>query len=246
MSSQLSGSTPAAPEPVPSSIDPRAPLPPPGNRTPEVALAELLSGNRRFISAQPVHGHNVTAAAAASGDQQPYAVVVGCLDSRVPLEAIFDQTFGSMCVVRSGGHVLDRAVLGSIEFAVTALRVPLVMVLGHERCGAVAATVAALRTGERPDGPLGYLVDQITPAVREVGVDRPDVVPSALRRHITRTMAVIAGIESLAGPLSAGQVRLVGAVYDLDSGRVDLLDDADAGGCADPGGDADAGDARDG
>ena len=87
-------------------------------RGPAAALAELLHGNRRFLSGQPLHGHDVTAAeAAASGDQQPYAVVVGCMDSRVPLEAIFDQTFGSICVVRSGAHVLDRAVVGSVEFA---------------------------------------------------------------------------------------------------------------------------------
>lgn len=71
--------------------------------TPRAALADLLAGNRRFVSGQPVHGHDVTAAAAASGDQQPYAVVLGCIDSRVPLEAIFDQTFGAICVIRTGG-----------------------------------------------------------------------------------------------------------------------------------------------
>lgn len=120
--------------------------------TPRAALADLLSGNRRFVSGQPIHGHDVTAAAAASGDQQPYAVVLGCIDSRVPLEAIFDQTFGAICVIRTGGHVLDRAVCGSIEYVVGQLGVPLVMVLGHERCGAVGAAVDALRSGQRPGG----------------------------------------------------------------------------------------------
>ena len=80
----------------------------------EDALAELVAGNKRFVSGRPEHGHQVSAAAAASGGQQPHAVVLGCIDSRVPLEAIFDQTFGSICVVRSGGHVVDRAVLGSV------------------------------------------------------------------------------------------------------------------------------------
>jgi carbonic anhydrase len=98
---------------------------------PADALAELIAGNRRFVSGRPLHGHNVSAAAAASGGQRPHAVVLGCIDSRVPLEAIFDQTFGSICVVRSGGHVVDRAVLGSVGFAVSALDVPLIMVLGH-------------------------------------------------------------------------------------------------------------------
>src|SRR3954471_14538303 len=135
------------------------------------ALAELVAGNKRFVSGRPEHGHRVSAAAAASGGQQPHAVVLGCIDSRVPLEAIFDQTFGSICVVRSGGHVVDRAVLGSVGFAVGALNVPLVMVLGHVRCGAVGATVDALREGTRPPGDVGYLVDEIAPAVRAIGLD---------------------------------------------------------------------------
>src|SRR3954447_18129486 len=141
---------------------------------PADALAELIAGNRRLVSGRPQHGHEVWAAAAASGGQLPHAVVLGCLDSRVPLEAIFDQTFGSICVVRSGGHVVDRAVLGSVGFAVSVLNVPLIMVLGHVRCGAVDATVKALRTGERPESDVGYLVDEIAPAVLEVGVDSPD------------------------------------------------------------------------
>ena len=124
---------------------------------PADALAELIAGNRRFVSGRPEHGHQVSAAAAASGGQQPQAVLFGCIDSRVPLEAIFDQTFGSICVVRSGGHVVDRAVLGSIGFAVATLNVPLIMVLGHARCGAVQATVDALRTGQRPPFKRGHL-----------------------------------------------------------------------------------------
>ncbi|WP_262282199.1 carbonic anhydrase [Micromonospora sp. MA102] len=198
--------------------------PTPVARTPRAALAELLSGNRRFVSGQPVHGHDVTAAAAvASGDQQPYAVVLGCIDSRVPLEAIFDQTFGSICVIRTGAHVLDRAVRGSIEYVVGQLGVRLVMVLGHERCGAVGSAVEALRSGHRPDGALGYVVDRITPAVREVGVDDPDAHPLAVRRHVRRTVAALRADELLAGPVAAGEVAVVGALYDLATGEVALL-----------------------
>jgi len=207
--------------------------PPPGSvasraaaRAPAEALAHLLAGNRRFVNGRPLHGHDVSAAAeaAASGDQQPDAVVVGCIDSRVPLEAIFDQTFGSICVVRSGGHVLDRAVLGSVQFAVSELRVPLVVVLGHERCGAVAATITALRTGRPPEGPLAYLVEQIAPAVTDVGLHRPDVQRLAIRRHIDRTVATLSGDERLAAAKRAGRVDLVGAVYDLDTGLVNILE----------------------
>ncbi|MFC4150511.1 carbonic anhydrase [Micromonospora mangrovi] len=199
-------------------------MPPNPARTPRSALAELLTGNRRFVSGQPVHGHDVTAAAAvASGDQQPYAVVLGCIDSRVPLEAIFDQTFGSICVIRTGAHVLDRAVCGSIEYVVGQLGVPLVMVLGHERCGAVASAVESLREGVRPGGSLGYVVDRIAPAVREVGVDDPYAHPLAIRRHVHRTVDTLRADDLLAGPVEAGRVAVVGALYDLATGTVHLL-----------------------
>ena len=190
---------------------------------PEDALAELLAGNRRFAGGRPTHGHNVAAAAAASGGQEPHAVVLGCIDSRVPLEAIFDQTFGSICVARSGGHVVDRAVLGSVGFAVGKLNVPLIMVLGHVRCGAVQATVEALRAGEQPDGDVGYLVDEIAPAVREVGLDDPAVVDKAMRAHVARTVQRMHEVSGVAEAVAAGRVAVVGAVYDLDTGRVDPL-----------------------
>lgn len=187
------------------------------------ALAELVAGNKRFVSGRPEHGHQVSAAAAASGRQQPHAVVLGCIDSRVPLEAIFDQTFGSICVVRSGAHVVDRAVLGSVGFAVAELGVPLIIVLGHKRCGAVSATVAALRAGEVPAGDIGFLVDEITPAVRAVGVDDPDASEKAMRAHVGRTVRRLSVVDVVADAVASGRVDLVGAVYDLDTGLVDLL-----------------------
>ncbi|GID31022.1 carbonic anhydrase [Paractinoplanes brasiliensis] len=187
------------------------------------ALAELVAGNKRFVSSRPEHGHDVSAAAASSARQQPHAVVLGCIDSRVPLEAIFDQTFGSICVVRSGGHVVDRAVLGSVDFAVSELGVPLVMVLGHKRCGAVAATAAALRAGQIPAGEIGYLVDEIAPAVREVGVDDPDAAEKAMVVHVAHTVRRLGTVDVVADAVAAGRVNVVGAVYDLDTGVVELL-----------------------
>jgi carbonic anhydrase len=190
---------------------------------PAEALAELVAGNRRFVGGRPEHGHKVSAAAAASGGQQPHAVVLGCIDSRVPLEAIFDQTFGSICVVRSGGHVVDRAVLGSVGFAVSKLNVPLIMVLGHVRCGAVDATVDALVSRARPAGDIGYLVDEIAPAVLTVGLDDPDVAAKAMRVHVGRTVRRMRDVVGVPEAVTAGLVSVVGAVYDLDTGRVDLL-----------------------
>ncbi|WP_203835010.1 carbonic anhydrase [Winogradskya humida] len=191
--------------------------------SPADALAELLAGNRRFVSGRPIHGHEVAAAAHASGGQLPHAVVLGCIDSRVPLEAIFDQTFGSICVIRSGGHVVDRAVLGSVGFAVSALNVPLIVVLGHARCGAVDATVTALRTDSRPDGDVGYLVDEIAPAVDGIGLDDPDVGAKAMRAHVTRTVRRMRDVTGVPEAVAAGRVSIAGAVYDLDTGRVELL-----------------------
>jgi carbonic anhydrase len=187
------------------------------------ALAELVAGNKRFVSGRPEHGHRVSSAAAASGGQQPHAVVLGCIDSRVPLEAIFDQTFGSICVVRSGAHVLDRAVLGSVDFAVDKLGVPLIMVLGHKRCGAVQASVDAVRAGEQPGGDIGYLVGEIAPAVRAVGLDTPDVAEKAMRAHVTRTVRRLRDGTGVAAAIAEGRVQVVGAAYDLDTGWVDLL-----------------------
>ena len=186
----------------------------------EDALAELVAGNKRFVSGRPEHGHRVSAAATASGSQQPHAVVIGCIDSRVPLEAIFDQTFGNICVVRSGAHVMDRAVAGSVEFAVAKLGVPLIMVLGHKRCGAVLATVEALQAGARPDGDIGYLVDEIAPAVEQAGVHNPE---AAMRLHVQRTVARMSDISVVADAVTEGRAAIVGAVYDLDTGWVDLL-----------------------
>ncbi|MEV6851497.1 carbonic anhydrase [Actinoplanes sp. NPDC051411] len=201
--------------------DPSAPLEPPITDA-EEALAELMAGNKRFVGGRPEHGHRVSAAAASSASQQPHAVVLGCIDSRVPLEAIFDQTFGSICVIRSGAHVLDRAVLGSVDFAVDKLGVPLIMVLGHKRCGAVQGTIEALLAGQRPGGDIGYLIDEIAPAVEEVGIGSPDVAEQAMRAHVRRTVGRLRAKEGVAAAIAAGRVKIAGASYDLDTGLVEL------------------------
>jgi carbonic anhydrase len=191
----------------------------------ERAVAELLAGNRRFMSGALRYGHNVAAAAAVSAAQHPYAVVLGCMDSRVPPEAVFDQDFGSIAVLRSAGTVLDRAVTGSLEFAVTELNVPLVLVLGHERCGAVQATVDVLRGRRRPDGSVGYLVDAIAPVVREAGLRHDEVAARAVRGQVARTVERLRapGGGCVADAVQAGRASVIGGVYDLDTGRVDLL-----------------------
>jgi carbonic anhydrase len=114
-------------------------------------------------------------------------------------------------------------VLGSVGFAVEALRVPLIMVLGHVRCGAVDATVKALRDGERPEGDVGYLVDEIAPAVSSVGLDDPEVNAKAMRAHVARTVRRMRDVTGVPAAVASGEVAVAGAVYDLDTGLVELL-----------------------
>ncbi|GAA2690122.1 carbonic anhydrase [Actinoplanes palleronii] len=194
--------------------------------TPGTALGMLTTGNKRFVYGTPHYGHNVTQAAATAGGQQPHSVVLGCIDSRVPLEAIFDQSFGSICVARSGAHVLDRSMVGSVEFAVSSLGVSLALVVGHKRCGAVTATVDAVRSGEMPGGDVGYLVEEISPAVDGLDLDDPSATEQAIRAHVIRTVERLRRSDGLAPAIAAGRIDVVGAIYDLDTGGVEFLENA--------------------
>lgn len=212
----------ARPTPNPARPEPAAVASPtPESARPEAALAGLLAGNRRFVAGQPRFGHDLASAVAAAGEQHPFAAVLGCIDSRVPVEAVLDQGFGALLVVRSAGPVLDRAVLGSIEFAVVDRAVPLILVLGHTSCGAVAATVEAHRTGVRPDGARSHLIEQITPAVEAAG-DPPDHAEVA-RHHVRRTALRLREWEPLRRRVGSGALAVAGAVYHLGSGEVELL-----------------------
>lgn len=189
-------------------------------------MSELIAGNKRFVYGRPRYGHDVAQAAATANGQKPHSLVLGCIDSRVPLEAIFDQTFGSICVARSGAHVLDRSLIGSINFAVAELGVSLILVVGHKRCGAVHATVEALRAGARPGGDVGYvgyLVDELAPAVQAVGLDDEDTDEKAVREHVSRTVDRLRDVPELAHEIAEGRIKVAGAVYDLDSGWVEFL-----------------------
>jgi carbonic anhydrase len=200
-----------------SYLDPSGPAAPSARLSPGNALAELFAGNRRFVAGEARYGHHVAGAVATAGDQRPFAAVLGCVDSRVPVEAVFDQGFGAILVTRSAGHVLDRAVLGSIELAVDDFAVPLVMVLGHTRCGAVQVTIDAVAAGVRPPGERSYLVDQIEPAV--VAANREPT--EAAREHVRRTVASLQLLEPVRRQAEVGALTVAGALYHLDSGRVE-------------------------
>jgi carbonic anhydrase len=182
-----------------------------GTRAPDAVLADLLAGNARFVAGTPRFGHSVTAAVAAA-DRLPSAAVVACMDARVPVEALFDQDVGTLVAIRSAAHVLDRAALASVEFAVGTLGVRAIVVLGHTRCAAISAAVTAARTGTVPSGNRGYVVEDVWAAVADAGDDQ-DLVT---RRHSERVA------DRLRTWLGDGAVRVVAARYDVTTGRVTL------------------------
>ena len=162
-------------------------------RTPRSAWKALKEGNERFVAGQPAHpSQSVEHRARLAAGQQPNAVVFGCADSRVAAEIIFDQGLGDMFVVRTAGHVIDSAVLGSIEYAVTVLGVPLIVVLGHDSCGAVKATLTALDDGVVPGGYVRDLVERVTPSILQRpprGADPGRRVRGAPRQRDRRPVA---------------------------------------------------------
>ena len=156
--------------------------------------------------------------------QRPIAVLFGCADSRVAAEIIFDQGLGDMFVVRTAGHVIDSAVLGSIEYAVAALDVPLIVVLGHDSCGAVQATLAALDEGKVPGGYVRDLVERVSSSImlgRRDGLTRVDEFEA---RHVIETGAHLLSLSNaISERVEKGELAIVGASYLLAEGRVEPL-----------------------
>ncbi|TCI00982.1 carbonic anhydrase [Roseococcus sp. SYP-B2431] len=200
---------------------------PPTTLTPGEALARLTEGNRRFVADAP-HGARAQAArrATLAGGQGPYATVLGCADSRTPPNTLFDEGLGELFVLRVAGNTLSPAHLGSIEYSSLALSVPLVMVLGHERCGAVAAAVDVAERQVSLPGSLLAMVEPILPAVAEARQGNPaDLVEATVRVHAIRTARRLREEPSALTPrLASGALRVVAARYDLDEGAVTLLD----------------------
>ncbi|MFE9607231.1 carbonic anhydrase [Streptomyces sp. NPDC006012] len=189
--------------------------------TAEQALDTLLAGNRRFVDGDPRHPNQDAARRAAlAPGQHPFAVVFGCSDSRLAAEIVFDRGLGDLFVVRTAGHVLGPEVLGSIEYGVGQLGCPLVVVLGHDACGAVRAARTALEEGQAPGGYVRDVVERVTPSVlaaRAAGLsDESDIVDE----HIRNTVDLLLDRSpSLAG----GPNAVVGLSYQLAAGRVRLV-----------------------
>ncbi len=192
--------------------------------SPATAWKALKEGNERFVAGKPLHpSQSIEHRASLAAAQKPTAVVFGCADSRVAAEIIFDQGLGDMFVVRTAGHVVDSAVLGSIEFAVTVLEVPLVVVLGHDSCGAVKATLAALDQGEVPDGYVRDVVERVTPSILLGRRDGLTGVDEFTVRHVIETgVQMLNRSTAISQRVTNGSLAIAGVTYQLADGRVVL------------------------
>jgi carbonic anhydrase len=189
--------------------------------TSDEALTRLIAGNQRFVRGSLIHpNQSPDRRLALSEGQTPFAAILGCADSRVPPDIIFDQGLGDLFVIRVAGNIVDNSVVGSLDFAVANLQVPLIMVLGHAKCGAVSATI----TGGDLHGHLSHIAQAIQPAVDSVRNQAGDLIDNAIRANIRMVTAQLRNSEPiLASRLASGQLKIMSAYYDLESGNVEIL-----------------------
>jgi carbonic anhydrase len=195
--------------------------------TPDDSLGKLKEGNRRYSENYPRHPNQDLSRRkeTAEGGQHPVAAVLACADSRVPVEVLFDVGVGDIFVVRVAGNVIGAHQLGSIEYAVEHLGTPLVLVLGHTKCGAVTAVVEAGVL----EGNLQDLSEQIMPAVKEVRTENPDISGDQFLDQCIKTNVLTVMANSfrksacIRENVKNGTIKLVGAIYDIESGQIDWM-----------------------
>jgi carbonic anhydrase len=185
-------------------------------------LDQLVAGNKRFVNGQATHSNqDADRRTEVAAGQHPFAIIVGCSDSRVPPEIVFDQGLGDLFVVRLAGNVVDADALGSIEYAVDHLHAPLVVVLGHDKCGAVQAAVDASQSDGEVPGHVADIVAAIKPAVTDAKGESGNLLDNAIDANIRRVVTQIRTSEpGLKEEVEAGKLKVVGARYKLDSGEV--------------------------
>jgi len=198
----------------------------PPRYTADEALARLVAGNERFMNGQarfPTVQKEVLAELAKA--QSPYATIVGCSDSRVPPELVFDASFGELFIVRVAGNVMSAEVMGSLQYAAVHLKTPLFLVLGHENCGAVQAALQVKFGGTLPRAHISKLLDTILPGLTNVSADlpRPAQLAAAVEANVRWTMQQVLETPEAKAREAEGMLKLVGAVYELETGYVRFL-----------------------
>jgi carbonic anhydrase len=190
---------------------------------PDRVLQRLREGNARFVADKSSSDESTERRIAVATAQKPFATVFGCVDSRVSPELIFDQGLGDLFVIRTAGQVLDRAVLGSLEFGVVELGLRVLVVLGHEHCGAIKAAMDVLdQHGDAP-AEIDYLVDALAPAVEQGKQKGGDIWKQVARAQIELTTERLRRVPIMQKAIAAGELKVVGAWYDLDTGLVEFM-----------------------
>jgi len=193
--------------------------------TPELAWQRLREGNKRFVAGTSSHANqDASRRSSLVENQNPFAVIFGCADSRLAAEIIFDLGLGDAFVVRTAGQVIDDAVLGSLEYSVSELDVPLIVVLGHDRCGAVTATKAAVETGQMPSGFIRSLVERITPSVLTSLRNNQTEVNDMVVENVKQTsQRLVDSSRVISSAVDSGRTAVLGLAYNLADGRADLV-----------------------
>jgi carbonic anhydrase len=190
------------------------------------ALERLLEGNARFVRGATRHVHESSNwRKMLTVEQRPIATVLGCSDSRVPLELVFDQGFGDLFVVRVAGNAIARATMGSVEFAVLQLKTPLVMVVGHEQCGAITAALDRMFRNTHQSAGIEALLKLLHPGLKSIdpSLPRDRQIAAGVEANVRYSLRQLADMPETARLLNEDKVHLVGAVYELESGKVRLL-----------------------
>jgi carbonic anhydrase len=192
---------------------------------PGEALEMLLEGNRRYVEDRPRHPHQRrTHRHQVAAGQHPFAAILGCGDSRVPPEIVFDEGLGDLFVIRSAGHIVDDALIGSLEYAIGELGVPLILVLGHERCGAIKAAVEEVLDGGEAPGHIEAVLAAIKPAVVVAQGRGGDLVDEAVRANVELVVGQLRRDEPILDErVRSGRLRIVGAYYNLEDGAVSVI-----------------------
>ncbi len=186
------------------------------------ALRQLLDGNQRYVDGKAAcRNQNQDRRTELANGQHPFAAILGCSDSRVPPEIVFDQGLGDLFAVRLAGNVADPVAIESIDYAVKHLGTRLVLVLGHDRCGAVTAAVI----GHEEPGDVGPMLAELRPAVTATKGMPGDPVANAIRANVELTVSKLKESEPLRAMVQSGELKIAGGIYRLDTGKVELLAD---------------------
>ncbi|WP_163164272.1 carbonic anhydrase [Arthrobacter sp. Alg241-R88] len=193
--------------------------------TPALAWRRMREGNERFVAGQSSHpNQDSSRRSSLVENQHPFAVIFGCSDSRLAAEIIFDVGLGDVFVVRTAGQVIDDAVLGSLEYSVGVLGVPLIAILGHDSCGAVSATKAAVDTGEMPAGFIRDLVERITPSVlTSIRQDKHEVNDMVVEHVKQTSKRLVDSSRVISDAIESGRTAVIGLSYSLAEGRANVV-----------------------